>query len=121
MNQNRTMIIIDEFAIIRKAEKCLPKELKEKFISAIAELEDNNNYINNQFPVTRLHKISGIDKDIYRADIDKISGWRFHLQMSNEHKNALLLKNIIEGQKHDSCMKIVKTYKNRYNTKLEKK
>lgn len=78
---------------------------------AVAELEDNECHKTRTFPKTRLHKVTGIKQAIYRADIDKISGWRIHLQYS---EGKIHLKDIIEGQQHDDVVKVIKSKKNRY-------
>ncbi|WP_322657531.1 hypothetical protein [Dendronalium sp. ChiSLP03b] len=78
----------------------------------MAELEDNECHETRTFPKTRLHKVTGIKQAIYRADIDKISGWRIHLQYS---ERQIYLKDIIEGQEHDDVVvKVIKSKKNRY-------
>jgi hypothetical protein len=102
----------DEYGIIYEAIKILPNnELKLSFLEALAELEDRNCHQQRNFPKTRLHKIRGIKKAIYRADIDKISGWRIHVQYVN---GELHLKDIITGQKHDDVTQVIKSKKGRY-------
>jgi hypothetical protein len=103
--------LLDEYGIIHEANKILPLEFKIDFLEALAELEDNKCLKERNFPKTRLHKIAGIKQAIYRADIDKISGWRIHVQYDN---NCIILKDIIPGQKHDEVIKIIKSTKNRY-------
>ena len=104
--------LIDEYGIIYEAMKILPNnELKIGFLEALAELEDRECHRLKQFPKTRLHKVKGIKQAIYRADIDKISGWRIHVQFVD---GKLYLKDIIKGQKHDDVMKIIKSKKGRY-------
>ncbi|MBN8861548.1 MAG: hypothetical protein J0H29_24410 [Sphingobacteriales bacterium] len=72
--------LLDEYGIIHEANKTLPgDDLKLKFLESLAELEDNIAHRTGSFPKTRLHKVSGIKQKIYRADIDKISGWRIHI------------------------------------------
>ncbi len=61
----------DEYGIIYEAIKILPSnELKLSFLEALAELEDKNCHQQRKFPKTRLHKIRGIKKAIYRADMN---------------------------------------------------
>ncbi|EGQ7900677.1 hypothetical protein K2B98_004673 [Vibrio parahaemolyticus] len=106
--------LLDEFGIIHEANKILPDDrLKLNFLSSLAELEDNGCHINRSYPITRLHRVTGQKKAIYRADIDKISGWRLHLQFDSA-TNTLVLKDIIEGQKHDDVNKVIKSKKGRY-------
>lgn len=77
----QTLILCDEYGIIYQAMKILPNnELKISFLEALAELEDNECHRTRKFPKTRLHKIKGVKQAVYRADIDKISGWRIHIQ-----------------------------------------
>ncbi len=78
----------------------------------MAELEDNLAHKSRTFPKTRLHKVEGIKQKIYRADIDKISGWRLHIQYVD---NQLHLKDIIEGQKHDEVIRVIQSKKDRYS------
>ncbi len=69
--------LVDEHGIINEACKTLPNDYKISFIEALGELEDNNNHKFKKFPKTRLHRVKGTKQIVYRADIDKISGWRF--------------------------------------------
>ncbi|HEY5327081.1 MAG TPA: hypothetical protein VIJ27_08775 [Mucilaginibacter sp.] len=102
----------DEFGVIFEANKNLPSaDLKIKFIEALAELEDNTAHKTRQFPKTRLHKVVGVKQTIYRADIDKISGWRIHVQYADKQ---LHLKDIINGQLHDDVVRVIQSKKNRY-------
>ncbi len=104
--------LLDEFGVIFEANKTLPSnDLKLKFIAALAELEDNNAHRKREFPKTRLHKVVGVKQTVYRADIDKISGWRLHLQYTDKQ---LHLKDIIDGQLHDDVIRIIQSKKNRY-------
>ena len=103
--------LLDEFGIIHEAVKKLPDALKLEFLEAIAELEDNECHRRRSFPKTRLHRVRGVKQAIYRADINKISGWRLHLQY--EHGNVIL-KDVIEGQRHDDVIRVIQTKKGRY-------
>ena len=110
-----TIELRDQFGIVHEACKILPSdEFKLKFLDSLAELEDENCHKNKTFPKTRLHKIQGIKKAIYRADIDKISGWRFHCQYDKSTKQ-FILKDIICGQKHDDVQKIIKSKNKKYD------
>jgi len=105
--------LIDEYGIIYEANKVLPDvRLKIKFLESLAELEDNSAHKTGNFPKTRLHKVSGIKQKIYRADIDKISGWRIHIQYI---EGQLQLKDIIDGQLHDDVIRVILAKKDRYN------
>jgi hypothetical protein len=104
--------LYDEYGIIYEARKILPNnDLKIDFLEALAELEDNQCHRTRNFPKTRLHRIKGIKQAIYRADIDKISGWRIHVQYIN---GKIHLKDIVPGQRHDDVIEIVKSKKSRY-------
>jgi hypothetical protein len=106
--------ILDEYGIIYQANKILPDDRHRiQMIEALAELEDNSCHTARSFPKTRLHRVKGYEKAIYRADIDKISGWRLHLQYHKE-TGQLRLKDIIEGQKHDDVVDVIKSKKDRY-------
>ena len=102
----------DEYGVIREAVKELPSnELKLSFLEALAELEDNECHRTRTFPKTRLHKVTGVKQAVYRADIDKISGWRLHIQYQNQ---AIHLKDVIEARRHDDVIEVIKARKNRY-------
>ncbi len=103
--------LFDEYGVIYEAMKILPDNLKLDFLEALAELEDNECHRTRSFPKTRLHKVKGIKQAIYRADIDKISGWRIHLQYIN---GGIHLKDIIEGKRHDDVLEVIKSKKDRY-------
>lgn len=108
----QTLTFCDEYGIIYQAMKILPDDqLKIGFLEALAELEDNECHRTRTFPKTRLHKVKGVKQAIYRADIDKISGWRIHVQYIN---GQIHLKDIIEGQKHDDVLNVIKSRKARY-------
>jgi len=104
--------LLDEYGVIHEANKKLPDDrLKIRFLESLSELEDNSAHKTSNFPKTRLHKISGIKQKIYRADIDKISGWRIHVQYVD---GQLHLKDVIDGQRHDDVIKIIQSKKDRY-------
>lgn len=103
--------LVDEFGVIFDAQKSLPSELKADFIEALAELENNECHKTRSFPKTRLHRVTGIQQAIYRADINKISGWRIHLQYID---GEIHLKDIIDGSRHDDVVKVIKAKKGRY-------
>lgn len=106
--------LLDKYGIIHKAEKILPdKKHKVKFLEALAELEDNSCHRDLSFPKTRLHKIKGYKQAVYRADIDKTSGWRLHIQYHKETKQ-LHLKDVVRGKLHDDTIKVIKSKKDRY-------
>ena len=110
MTQIKTLV--DEHGIINEACKKLPDNPhKISFMEALGELEDNNCYVSKTFPKTRLHRVKGVKQQVYRADIDKISGWRIHLQLID---GKLYLRDIIEGQRHDDASKVIKKKKIRY-------
>ena len=104
--------LLDEYGIIYEAVKKLPDQLKLEFLEAIAELEDSDCHKHRSFPKTRLHRVRGLKQAIYRADINKISGWRIHLQYEDGN---VVLKDVIEGQQHDNVIRVIKTKKGRYS------
>jgi hypothetical protein len=108
----QTLTLCDEYGIIHEAMKILPDdELKISFLEALAELEDNECHRTRKFPKTRLHKVTGVKQAIYRADINKVSGCRIHVQYID---GQIHLKDIIEGQRHDDVINVIKSKKTRY-------
>ena len=104
--------LLDEFGIIHEALKKLPdSKLKIEFLESLAELEDNACHRQRSFPKTRLHRVRGVKQAIYRADINKISGWRIHVQYV---EGNIVLKDVIEGNRHDDVIKVIRTKKGRY-------
>ena len=102
----------DQFGVVFEAQKVLPDDKHRlKFLEALAELENNQCHKSRTFPVTRLHKVVGVKQAIYRADIDKMSGWRMHVQYSD---GVLHLKDIVPGSKHDQVTEVIKFRKERY-------
>jgi hypothetical protein len=105
--------LLDEYGVIYDAQKLLPDtKHRLQFLDALAELENNDCHKNRSFPVTRLHKVTGVKQAIYRADIDKFSGWRLHVQYSKD--SVLHLKDIIAGSQHDNVVDVIKSKKVRY-------
>ena len=103
----------DKYGVIFDAQKSLPDERHRiQFLEALAELENNECHRTRQFPTTRLHKVTGVKQAVYRADVDKISGWRLHIQYAGD--GVLQLKDIIPGSKHDDVIEVVKSKKERY-------
>ena len=65
-----------------------------------------------QLPENALHRVNGVKQAIYRADINKISGWRIHLQYIDGN---IVLKDVIEGSRHDDVIRVINTRKGRYS------
>lgn len=106
------LTVYDEYGILYQGGRNLPTDdLKLRLLEAIAELEDSECHRTRNFPKTRLHKIKGVKQAIYRADIDKTSGWRLHIQYIN---GQIHLKDIISGQRHDEVLNVIKSKKDRY-------
>jgi hypothetical protein len=104
--------LLDEYGIIHDAMKKLPDNaLKVEFLESLAELEDNECHRCRNFPKTRLHRVRGVKQAIYRADITKVSGWRIHLQYEGGN---IVLKDVIEGSRHDDVIRVIQTKKGRY-------
>lgn len=105
--------LLDEYGIIYEALKKLPdQKLKLEFLESLAELEDNDCHRHRQFPKTRLHRVRGVKQAIYRADITKVSGWRIHLQYVD---GKIVLIDVIEGNRHDDVLKVIRTKKGLYS------
>ncbi len=105
--------LMDEYGIIYEAMKRLPDaKLKVEFLEALAELENNECHRTRSFPKTRLHRVSGVKQAIYRADITKISGWRIHVQYIDGN---IVLKDVIEGNRHDDVIRVINSKKGRYS------
>ena len=105
--------LLDEYGVIHEALKKLPdNRLKLEFLESLAELEDNACHRHRQFPKTRLHRVRGVKQAIYRADITKISGWRIHVQYVD---GKIVLKDVIEGGRHDDVVKVIRSKKGRYS------
>ena len=106
-------MLLDEYGIIYDAMKILPDaKLKVEFLEALAELENNECHRTRSFPKTRLHRVSGVKQAIYRADINKISGWRIHVQYIDGN---IVLKDVIEGSRHDDVIRVINSKKGRYS------
>jgi hypothetical protein len=106
--------LIDQYGVIHEANKVLPDDAHRiGLIEALSELEDQNAYVKREFPKTRLHKVKGVKQSIYRADIQKTSGWRLHLQFEKQNGH-LLLKDVVDGQDHDAVQRVIKAKKHRY-------
>jgi hypothetical protein len=110
-----TYPLFDEWGVIHDATKRLPSlAMKVAFLEALAELEDHECHRTRKFPRTRLHKVVGYKQPVYRADIDKTSGWRIHLQYED---GQVHLKDVIEGHKHDDVLGQIEAKKIRYERK----
>jgi hypothetical protein len=111
----RNSVLVDAWGVIYEAERTLPTgQLKLALVEALAELEDYECHRTRKFPKTRLHRVVGYKEAVYRADIDKISGWRLHLQFD---EGQIHLKDVIEGQKHDDVLSQIEVKKVRYQRK----
>ena len=109
----RTKSLRDEHGVIRQAQRTLPSDaLRLALLECLAELEDNECHRRREFPKTRLHRVTGIKEPIYRADIDKTSGWRIHIQYQD---GDLHLKDVISGSRHDDVIKVIKSKRGRYS------
>lgn len=105
--------LMDAYGVIYDAQKILAdKRHRLQFLQALAELENNECHKTRQFPVTRLHKVVGIRQAVYRADIDKTSGWRIHVQYFGD--GVLHLKDLVPGTHHGPVIDIIKSKKDRY-------
>ena len=104
--------LLDEYGVIRDAlAKIDDAKMKMEFLEALAELEDNECHRTRNSPRTRLHRVRGVKQAIYRADINKASGWRLHVQYVD---GQIVLKDLIEGSQHDNVIRVIKSRKGRY-------
>lgn len=105
--------MIDDNGTIYICNKKLPDEFKPKLIEVLAELQDQECHAKHQFPKSQLHKIEGANK-VYRAYIDKISGWRLHVQYGKDHR--LYLCELLTPAEHDrgTKNKVLKQKKSKY-------
>lgn len=94
--------LVDEHGVIYQCNKKIPDEYKKNLVEVLAELENNECHKTHYFPKSQLHKIVGGDK-VYRAYIDKISGWRLHLIYGQDKK--IHLCEILEPVEHDRSTK----------------
>ena len=106
--------MVDDNGVIYICNKKLPEEYKPRLIEVLAELQDNECYVKLEFPKSRLHKVEGV-KNVYRADIDKISGWRIHAKYGDDKR--LHLCEMLESTEHDrgTKSKVIKRKKNKYD------
>ena len=103
----RTNPLFDAWGVIYDAAKRLPNEqLKLGFVAALAELG-----ITSAIAPASFRRRVYTGSLVYRADIDKVSGWRIHLQYEN---GQVHLKDVIEGQKHDDVLGQIEAKKIRY-------
>lgn len=104
--------LVDDKGIIHKANKIIPDELCRNFIEALAELENEEAHIKREYPKTRLHKVEGA-KGVYRADIEKVSGWRIHVMFNSDDKRIHIC-DVLEGKEHNRVQKVIKNRKSLY-------
>lgn len=104
----------DPHGVVYEAVKILPdNKHKVGLIETLAELEEANRYVSKDFPKSRLHKVVGVKQNVFRADINKHTGWRIHVQHSSD-SNHLILNDVLEGQDHDAVLRLIKTRQHRY-------
>lgn len=105
--------MVDDHGTIFMGNKLLPEEYKTKFVEVLAELEDKECHAKRQFPKSHLHKVEGV-KNVYRAYIDKISGWRIHVQYGPDKR--IHLCEILAPSEHDrgTKKKVIKQKKDKY-------
>jgi hypothetical protein len=105
--------LVDDHGTIYECNKKVPVEYRIKLIEVLAELEDNECHKLRLFPKSQLHKVTGADK-VYRTYIDKISGWRLHVQYGEDKK--IHLCEVLEPADHDRGIrkKLMKQKKGKY-------
>jgi len=114
MNRTPWMVVVDDDGLIGRAKKLLPEDLMPDLIDAIAELEDNSNFVHRTFHHTKLHLMKGQETPVYIAYVDKISGWRILVQYGEE-RNEIRLKKLITGEEHDRMANAVKSNKRKFS------
>lgn len=111
----RNKTLIDENGIIRQAWESLSEDkLKMGFLQTLAELTDNNLWKQGarpkNFPHARVHPLPGRKPLIYRADVDKLSGWRVHFHLRDK---AVVLLDLATGKEHDRVQQVAKRARGR--------
>lgn len=106
--------LVDDHGTIYECNKKVPEEYRIKLLEVLAELEDNECHKLHSFPKSQLHKVTGADK-VYRAYIDKISGWRLHVQYGEDKR--IHLCEVLEPADHDrgTKKKLMKQKKEKYS------
>ena len=95
--QNNPPSIIDNSGIIRRAYQSLPDELKPRFLTILAELENPDCYQKKRFPQAYLKRVLGTQLPIYTANIDSPGEWKIYLHYAG---GKLYLKDLICSQTH---------------------
>lgn len=106
--------LVDDHGTIYECNKKVPEEYRIKLLEVLAELEDNECHKLHSFPKSQLHKVTGADK-VYRAYIDKIPGWRLHVQYGEDKR--IHLCEVLEPADHDrgTKKKLMKQKKEKYS------
>lgn len=95
-------VVIDGKGVFTSANKefvnCKAK-YKDKLISVIAELQGEYAHESHQFPNSGLHKQEG-QRGLWRAYIDKTSGYRLILKIEKKEKKIFLM-GITNPEEHD--------------------
>jgi len=106
--------LVDNHGTIYECNKKVPEEYRIKLLEVLAELEDNECHKLRSFPKSQLHKVTGADK-VYRAYIDKISGWRLHVQYGEDKR--IHLCEVLDPADHDrgTKKKLMKQKKEKYS------
>lgn len=106
--------LVDDNGVIYECNKILPEEFKIALVEVLAELENNECHKTRVFPKSQLHKIQGV-KNVYRVYIDKITGWRLHVQYGEDKR--LHLCDVLEPVEHDRSTnkKVIQRKKGKYN------
>lgn len=108
------MKFVDRQSVFYDTRRQLAKDadLQKRILGILGELEDDNCWHQHQFPMSKLHKIDVWKKYVvYRVDITKVSGWRWHLR---EESSTLYLCEVLPPNMHDDVIKILKTHQDRY-------
>lgn len=107
--------LVDEFGIIKEIFENVPSEFHCKFLDSISELEDNDAFKHWEFPKSRFHKMENTNREVFRFDIDKATGWRVIATL--EKDSRMHLKALSYPSDHDDANKVVKRFQYRFSAK----
>ncbi len=103
--------MVDEYGTILTCNKILPEEYWSKLIMVLSELENNECHKQMNFPKSKLHKVVGV-KNVYRAYIDKTSGWRIHIIYGEDKR--IHLCEVLPPNEHDRVLDNINSKKEKY-------
>ncbi|QFJ56270.1 hypothetical protein FXF36_14500 [Pseudobutyrivibrio xylanivorans] len=107
----------DMNGVIFESNDKLNDDNKLNLVAVLAELEDENSHKHREFPISQLHKVTGVE-GVYRAYINKIEGWRIHLTYNKAEKTFEIVELLSPGE-HDrgTKNKVIKSKAKKYRNK----